>query len=131
MIAIDTNILVRYLTQDDEKLASIATRFLEQHVNKTNYIYINNIVICELIWVLERGYRYTKTQITEVIKEILTSSEFCFENRELLWLSLENYRMTKADYSDIVICLCNKSKGCENTFTFNQAAIAIGMILCK
>lgn len=59
MIAIDTNILVRYITQDDIEQAKTAESLLEQYNDKPQSIFINNIIICELVWVLERGYKYT------------------------------------------------------------------------
>ena len=55
MIGIDTNILVRYLTQDDLTQAKIVEELFDLHATCPNSIFINNIVICELIWVLDRG----------------------------------------------------------------------------
>ena len=60
MIAIDTNILVRYITQDDEIQSKAAEDLLSGYNEKPQSIFINNIVLCELIWVLERGYKYSK-----------------------------------------------------------------------
>lgn len=63
MIGIDTNILVRYVTGDEEVQSKKADDFLKQYIGQSASIFINNIVICELIWVLEKGYRYRKNQI--------------------------------------------------------------------
>ena len=52
MIAIDTNILVRYITQDDLQQAEAAENLLAIYNNKPQSIFINNIVLCEFIWVL-------------------------------------------------------------------------------
>ena len=57
MIAIDTNILVRYITQDDLQQAEAAANLLAIYNNKPQSIFINNIVLCEFIWVLEKGYQ--------------------------------------------------------------------------
>lgn len=123
MIGIDTNILVRYLTQDDLDQAQIVEQIFNNYATSSNSIFINNIVICELIWVLERGYKYNKEIITKAIKQILSTEEFAFENQELLWLSLNQYSLNKLDFSDALIGELNKNFGCAKTLTFDQAAI--------
>jgi predicted nucleic-acid-binding protein len=123
MIGIDTNILVRYLTQDDIEQAKVVEQLFNKYATGSHSVFINNIVICELIWVLERGYKYSKEDITKVIKHILSTKEFNFENQELLWLSLNQYSQKKLDFSDALIGEINKHSGCTNTLTFDKAAI--------
>lgn len=123
MIGIDTNILVRYLTQDDIEQAQVVDQIFNTYATSSNSIFINNIVICELIWVLERGYQYTKEIVTKAIKQILSTEEFAFENQELLWLALKQYSQNKLDFSDALIGELNKNFGCAKTLTFDQAAI--------
>ena len=60
MIAIDTNILVRYITQDDLRQAEDAEKLLASYNSKPQSIFINNIVLCEFVWVLEKGYNYSQ-----------------------------------------------------------------------
>lgn len=123
MIGIDTNILVRYLTQDDTAQAQIVEQIFNKYASSSNSIFINNIVICELIWVLERGYKYNREDISSVIKQILLTEEFAFENNELLWIALSCYSINKLDFSDALIGEINKKHGCTKTFTFDQVAI--------
>ena len=122
MIAIDTNILVRYLTQDDIEQAKTPESLLEQYNDKPQSIFINNIIICELVWVLERGYKYTQEQISATIRVILSTEEFAFEYHNILWLALEKYELKKIDFSDSLIAQLNKHYGFEKTFTFDKAA---------
>ena len=70
MIGIDTNILVRYLTQDDIEQAKTVEALLDNYLTKPKSVLINNIVMCELICVLDRGYKYSKDQIIEVVRQI-------------------------------------------------------------
>ncbi|WP_231555820.1 PIN domain-containing protein [Rickettsia hoogstraalii] len=84
MIGIDTNILIRYLTGDYKVQSIKAIELIEKYSGKENSIFINNIVICELVWVLERGYKYSKEQIISVLKEIFSTVEFSFENQQVL-----------------------------------------------
>ncbi|MCT4635077.1 MAG: type II toxin-antitoxin system VapC family toxin [Rickettsiales bacterium] len=132
MIGIDTNILVRYLTQDDSEQAKIVEKTLNKYATSSQSIFINNIVICELIWVLERGYKYNKESIIEVVKLILSTKEFCFENQKLLRNALSQYSQKKLDFSDALIGEINKNSGCISTLTFDKAAMmADNFIMAK
>jgi predicted nucleic-acid-binding protein len=122
MIGVDTNILVRYFTQDDPAQAQIVEKIIENYATSPNSLFINNIVMCELVWVLERGYKYSKEQVGIVINQMLSTEEFAFEKQELLWLALREYVQNKSDYSDALIGLINKYSGCHKTLTFDQGA---------
>ena len=123
MIAIDTNILVRYITQDDLQQAEAAENLLAIYNNKPQSIFINNIVLCEFIWVLEKGYKYTQQQISSTIRIILSTEEFVFEYHNVLWLALEDYEHNKADFSDSLISKLNYNLGYKQTFSFDKSAI--------
>ena len=132
MIAIDTNILVRYITQDDLQQAEAAENLLAIYNNKPQSIFINNIVLCEFIWVLEKGYKYTQQQISSTIRIILSTEEFAFEYHNILWLALEKYELKKIDFSDSLIAQLNKHYGFDKTFTFDKAAAENKLfILCN
>ncbi len=120
MIAIDTNILIRHLTQDDLEQAKIVEQIFDIYADSPNSIFINNIVMCELIWVLERGYKYKRAEIAEVIKQILSTEEFSFENRKLLWLALGQYNSNQLDFADALMGEVNKEFGRTKTITFDQ-----------
>lgn len=79
MTGIDTNVLVRYITQDDSKQASVATDFLEASCTKESPGYINHVVLCELAWVLGHAYTYPKTTVIEVLKQLLSTAELIVE----------------------------------------------------
>ena len=104
MIGIDTNILVRYLTKDDFEQARIAEDLLSKYLTKPKSVLINNIIICALISVLDRGYKYTKDQIISVIRQILATEEFVFENQKVLWFALEQYEKKKLDFDSFNSC---------------------------
>lgn len=123
MIAIDTNILVRYITQDDQQQAEAAENLLATYNNKPQSIFINNIVLCEFIWVLEKGYKYTQQQISSTIRIILSTEEFAFEYHNVLWLALEEYELKNTDFSDSLISKLNHNLGYKQTFSFDKSAI--------
>jgi predicted nucleic-acid-binding protein len=123
MIAVDTNILVRYITNDDKEQSILAAQLLDSHAGQERSIFINNIVLCELIWVLAKGYKYKKEQIIKTIKLLLSSIEFEFENHELAFLAVIEYETAEADFSDILIGLINQSIGCKATYSFDKNAL--------
>ena len=122
MIGIDTNILIRYLTQDDKEQSSLAETIIDKYATKPQSIFINNIVMCELIWVLARGYKYKKEQIVSVVRQILSTLEFSFEKQNILWEALEEYEQKNLDFSDALIARLNQTYSCEKTFTFDGFA---------
>ena len=119
MIGLDTNILLRYITQDDPQQASRATRLIERRCTKQSRGRITLIVLCELVWVLRGAYRYSKSQIVAVLDQILVTAEFEIENEELAWKALEAWRVGPADYSDYLLVLSNQVAGCDLTYTFD------------
>lgn len=123
MIAIDTNILVRYITQDDLQQAEATENLLATYNNKPQSIFINNIVLCEFVWALEKGYKYTQQQISSTIRIILSTEEFAFEYHNVLWLALEEYELKNTDFSDSLISKLNHNLGYKQTFSFDKSAI--------
>ena len=124
MIGIDTNILVRCLTKDETEQSLAVANLLEKYSGNESSIYINNIVLCEVIWVLESGYKYPKYQITNVLKLILQTPEFAFDNHALVVKTLYEYEQSNGiDFSDILISFTNKNSGCKTTYSFDKKAI--------
>ena len=114
--------MVRYLTADNKEQFKLATDIIENHGKEPDSIFINNIVICELIWVLSRGYKYKKEQIVFVLKNILRAVEFKFENCNILWEALDEYEKKDLDFSDSLIALINESHKSIKTYTFDKGA---------
>ncbi len=120
MIGLDTNILVRYLTQDDPDQSRKAAQGIEKGLAAGHMFFISNIVICELVWVLESAYGYDCKEIVPVLENILRIRQFQFENKDLLWLSLSDYRSSKGDFPDHLIGQVGLQVGCLETLTFDS-----------
>lgn len=119
-VGIDTNVLLRYILQDDEQ-SKIATKFFES-LSLKHQGFINNTVIIELIWVLSRTYKQTKSDIAMLLEELFSMPIFAFDNLPLLLKTLEIYKQSKADFSDILIFEFNQLVGCQTTVTFDVKA---------
>ncbi len=122
MKGLDTNILLRYLVQDDEERSHAASLYIKKHCTREQPAFINRIVLCELVWVLETAYSYKREQIAGVLEKILQTSQFEIENTDEAWQALSLYRKEKIDFSDALIGACNKKSGCSKTATFDKNA---------
>lgn len=124
MIGIDTNVIVRYIVQDDPKQTKAATKLIEQSCSKDNPGYINHIVLCEIVWVLRRNYKLDKQSICQVIEQIMRTDRLLIEDIQLVWKALEAFKETKADFADGLLGQRNLQAGCQYTATLDNAASA-------
>jgi predicted nucleic-acid-binding protein len=115
MIGLDTNVLVRYLVQDDPEQSRRAAKCIESGTT-----FIGCIVLCELVWVLESAYDFPRSTVAEALEKILMTGDFEIEDRDQAWTALRDYRRTKADYADCLIAHRNTAAGCEETATFDK-----------
>ncbi|MBW4484128.1 MAG: type II toxin-antitoxin system VapC family toxin [Tildeniella torsiva UHER 1998/13D] len=116
MIGLDTNILVRYLTRDDEPQWQQASEVIQQN----QPCFIANIVLCELVWVLRgANYRFQKAEVIGIIEAMLHSAAFEFESRSTLDQALQQYKQGKADLSDYLIGAISRQAGCTETVSFD------------
>ena len=75
--------------------------------------------------ITQRGYKYSKSQITLAIRSLLSTQEFIFEHLEAAWLALEVYEKNNADFSDALIGEINRLKGCSTTYTLDTTALSL------
>ena len=130
MIGIDTNVLVRYITQDDPDQARIVTNFLESRCSQKSPCFINHIVLCELVWVLRRCYQVDNKQALAIIEQILRTVQLQVQEPQVVWSALKMAKSGKADFADCLISMINRSEGCKFTITLDQNAAKIkGMTL--
>ena len=125
MIGLDSNVLVRYLAQDDPAQARRATRLIEDALAAGESLYLNHVVVCEVNWVLARAYQYDKAELTEALEKILQAAQFEFEDKNALWQALALYRQTPADFADCLIGVKNAASGCTITHTFDRKAASL------
>lgn len=120
MIGLDTNVLVRYLVMDDAAQGKKASGFIEERAESNEELFINNVVLCELVWVLDGAYNFSKSEIGDVLEKILITELIIVQNQDEAWLALSDYRSGSADYSDYFIGRINKGFDCDHTATFDQ-----------
>lgn len=122
MIGLDTNVLVRYVIQDDPDQGPAAARLIEAQCTADVPGRIDHVVLCELVWVLETAYGYARAQVASVLRQILGTAELVVESPRLAWAALRAYEAGPADYADYLIGQRNRAAGCEITCTFDRRA---------
>ena len=99
-IGIDTNILVRAITKDDTRQTLVAKNLITKYSGMSNSIFISDIVICELIWVLESSYKFTRYQLLETLKLLISTEEFVFSDDILTRQAVQMFENGNADFAD-------------------------------
>ena len=131
MIGLDTNVLVRYIMQDNPEQSSKANQLIE-NLTKDKRAYFSHITLVEIIWVLESCYELDKNDVIKVIDGILRSRELCTENSEVLWRAFRLFQQSNADFSDCLISVTGLKDGCKKTYTFDKKAAKLsGMELLQ
>jgi predicted nucleic-acid-binding protein len=117
VIGLDTNVLVRYLTKDDE----VQWKRAVEIINNAESCFISNIVLCEMVWVLRgKPYKYPQSEILKIIELLLQSSKLEFVNRTVIYQALKLNKLGKADFADYLIGAVNHFHECSTTVTFAQ-----------
>ena len=121
MIALDTNVLVRYLVRDDVEQAAAARSLLESlTVNRPGYVCRE--VTVEIVWVLERAYGYSRDQIATILEELVATEELIIEAADDVGRAVSSYRMGGAGFSDLMILAAAERVGAHSLYTFDQKA---------
>jgi predicted nucleic-acid-binding protein len=119
--ALDTNVLIRFFLDDETEQAAVARRLLDTSKKDREPLLVATHVLCELVWVLNTGFRSTKTKVVDILQIIVVSDAFVFEREHLIQRALDSYRQGRADFSDYLIGEIAAAGGCRDTVTFDKA----------
>ena len=129
MTGLDTNVIVRYIVQDDAEQSAAAARVFDSFTTDMPG-YVSLVAVVELVWVLESCYFVGRAEIEAVVESLLRSRELVVEETELVWRALQTFSRSKAEFADCLIEQSGRIAGCEYTVTFDWgAAKATGMEL--
>lgn len=133
MKGLDTNVLVRYLAQDDPTQSARATRLIETELSAAEPGFISAVVLVELCWVLKRLYAATPLELVDTVADLLAGAQFHVDQRDAVQATVRRLRESsgsKGDLPDVLIAQIARSCGCIETVTFDRkAARAAGMSL--
>ena len=119
MIALDTNVLIRYLTRDNPEQAE-AARALLQGLTTDNPGFICREVVIEVVWVLERSYRFSRERIANIVVELVATDTLVIEDDNDVAQAAAVYREGSADFSDLMILSAVNRVGAQPLYTFDR-----------
>ena len=125
MIGLDTNVLVRYVMQDDPKQSARASRVVEG-LSAERPGFVSVVVAVELVWVLSVAYGLDRESIAELLQRLQRSEELRFDRPALQAQALQRYRAGRADFADCLIERIGHEAGCTATVTFDAAVARAG-----
>ena len=120
MKGLDTNVLARYLAEDDPVQARRAAAWIQTAVARGERCYVSAVVLCELAWVLRGAYRIRKADLLLTLDRLLATSQFVIGDKDVVRAAVEAYRAGQADFADYVIGLSHREAGCDRTATFDR-----------
>ena len=121
MIALDTNVLVRYIVEDDPVQAPAAVALIERALRREEPIFIPQIVLCELVWVLSFAYRYKRDAIVLVLQHLRRGAQLVIEGADEVKRAIEAYASGRGDFADYLIAERSVANGCSVVATFDRA----------
>lgn len=124
MIGLDTNVLVRYVAQDDLVQSAKATEIIES-LSVSDQGFITIVSVVELVWVLQSCFDSSKEEVVQIIERLLGVKEIVVERSDVVWQALRLYTGVKADFADCLIERCASAAGSEYTVTFDKNASKI------
>ena len=122
MIGLDTNVLVRYLAQDDRAQAAIATTLIENRCSIESPGFVGLVVLAEVVWVSESSYGASRTEVTEIVKRILSIRQLVVQDAAVVWQALRQFESGRADFADCLIHRSAEAAGCDKTVSFDSRA---------
>ena len=120
MTGIDTNVLVRYLTEDDPAQARRAAAWIDTMATQGERCFVSAIVLCELTWVLRGAYTISKDDLLLTLDRLLATTQFVVGDKDIVRRAVAAYRTGRADFADYVIGALHREAGCEKTVTFDR-----------
>jgi predicted nucleic-acid-binding protein len=122
VIGIDTNILVRHLTQDDPMQSRRATHLIERELTQDSPGFISLVTVVETVWVLRRSFRISDAAIAAILEQIIEVDNLIVQNEREVFAAMVALRTGEASFDDALIGALGAWAGCSTTLTFNRKA---------
>lgn len=119
MIGLDTNVLLRYLVEDDPDQTARVVSFIDEALESGDRLFVAEIVLCEIVWVLDSVYEFSRGRIAAALGDLLRTRQVVIENPDAARRGLDLYAAGKADFADYLIFDRCRSNGCERLASFD------------
>jgi predicted nucleic-acid-binding protein len=125
LIGLDTNVLIRYLTQDDPVQSAKATEVIERRLTAKNPGFVSVVAMVETVWVLDRAYSLTAKEISTAVERLLQVEVLAIENEQEVFTAMVALKQGRGSFSDALIAELGARAGCARTLTFDQKALRL------
>jgi predicted nucleic-acid-binding protein len=125
MIGLDTNILVRYLAQDDPAQSAKANEILERRLTEKNPGFVSVVAMVETVWVLDRAYGFTAQEVASAVERLLQIEVLVVENEQEVFSAMVALKQGLGSFADALIAALGARVGCTRTLTFDQKAVRL------
>jgi len=122
MIGLDTNILLRYMVQDDPVQSPRATQIIEQNLTEENPGFVSLVTVLEIVWVLKGLYKRSRPEIANDIEMILAADTLEIQNEQEVYQAVVALRNGTGTFEDALIGALGTWRGCTSTMTFDEKA---------
>lgn len=123
MIAIDTNVLVRFLVTDDKGQSDRAAAVFRHAVETDQPLFVSDIVLCETVWVLQSVYRVKRNEIVKTLSDLLRARHLSFQHGDALHRSARAFGAGRGDFADYLIAERAREAGCATVLTFDKTLL--------
>lgn len=123
MTGLDTNILVRYLTQDDPIQSRKATEIIERSLSVENPGFVSVVTTAETVWVLDRAYGFSSREIAAGIERMLQVDVLVIQHEQEVFAAMIALKQGRSSFADALIAELGAEAGCIHTLTFDQKAL--------
>jgi predicted nucleic-acid-binding protein len=125
MLGIDTNVLVRFLTRDDEAQFERAQKLIRREANAGDPVFISLLVLLETEWVLRSRYKLGKDEMLDAFSDLLSSFDVRVEAESSVAEALFLWKDSPAQFADCLIGARNRTVGCRGTSSFDDDALKL------
>jgi predicted nucleic-acid-binding protein len=123
VIALDTNVLVRYLVEDDAEQSAAAGAVIDRAIAADEQLVVSDVVLCETVWVLTGAYRVGRARVGDILADLIRAKHLSFAAPDELARAIRAYAAGRGDFADYVIREHARSAGCESVATFDRALL--------
>lgn len=122
MIAIDTNILVRYVLDHDDPKHALAVDLIDERCSPEEPAFVTHVVLAEFAWVARRVYRLSRSDTAAALTAIVDNSGLAVEERQIVEIALRAFRQGSADFAEYLIAAVADARGARPTYTLDKKA---------
>jgi predicted nucleic-acid-binding protein len=123
MIAVDTNVLVRFLVEDDEEQSRRAADVMARALAGGVPILIPEVVLVETAWVLSRSYRRPRGEIAGLLRQVVSSRGVVVRRADAIRRALANHERGPGGFADYLLREQCREQGCGRIATFDRALL--------